>query len=364
MWVGYDWRTLDGYQCPIRVAVGRRGLGKTFTKVLAFLRSCYASGVDRFVYVVENDEMVKELARNGGDKFFSRIIEFLKTSKKRIDKSLLDALQTAEVDVVDMDVKAKIVGGAIFLGAAQIGYILSWDAFARIKRTNFINVRYYMIDEFVPETVDIRALDIPRKVVSIVQSISRNDPNAVIYMAGNSIRSNDLMLERLGLANMKPGEIRTVKDKYGVFVVGEMIDNSKYPEFMEVADKSVAGRLARLLGEDNLDRNRFRADLPPELAIPPSLKPSKFFYTLCGGDGVGSVRVHRILDGSGFYVMTDYGKNESGRICFDKKFASGSVRYMKEFEQLFFNQFMQNRLFFDCGTTFIKFKLILKLDTK
>ena len=58
----YDWSKIDGYRCPCKIVVSRRGLGKTFGKVKKAAED-FVTKSYRFIYVVETDEMIKELTK-------------------------------------------------------------------------------------------------------------------------------------------------------------------------------------------------------------------------------------------------------------------------------------------------------------
>ena len=58
----YDWSRIETYDCPLKIVVSRRGLGKTFAKVKMVIEKFLTKG-NKFIYVVETGEMVKELAK-------------------------------------------------------------------------------------------------------------------------------------------------------------------------------------------------------------------------------------------------------------------------------------------------------------
>ena len=356
--VYYNYRTIDGYNAPVNVVVSKRGLGKTFGRI----RRCIYRFMLKerlFIYVVETEDMVKELSQNKGHKFFSKQIEFLKNNPNYKNNKLLEFLEGNTTELTEGDVFNKIKGGTIIIGGKTAGYIVSLNGFAKLKRNNFVNVGEIVVDEFIPETVDVRSLRNTYKLVSLIQSIARTD-NVKVYLLGNSVRLNDDILMKLKLTNLKPGEFRVVKDKYGVLVVCHYVSNDQYKQFTEIADASVAGRIAKLTGQDNLEENTFGNDIKPELLIPDKPKASHFVFCLHGE--VGSVRIHTTKDRSEYYVFEDYGNNINNRYCFDQRYITHVVKYYDAWKEVLINALQRGRIKFQDGIQYITFKNILKLD--
>ena len=358
----YNYREIDGYQTPIRVILSRRGLGKTFGALMKCVRKHVTTG-KRFVYVVETEEMIDELSQNHGEKFFAGIMDYLENKASARERKLLAPLideETEAAEVTEGETLNHIRGGVIRIAGNTAGYIVAFNSFAKLKRNNFRDVAYIIVDEFIPETIDVRSLKNAYKIVSIVQSIARLQ-NVVIYMLANSIRVNDIVLERLHLANLKPGEIRVVKDKYGALVVGQMVNNSDYSTFEEQANKSVAGRLAALMQEDNLERNEFNTGLKHEMMIGDHPKQSSFVACVVGINGE-SFRIHVTKDLEETYILEDYGKNVRSRFCLDQKFATPNVFYRPDYRDYLLAKYEKGRIRFDTPSTYMKFKIILRLE--
>lgn len=262
----YDYSKIDGYQCPVKIVVSRRGLGKTFGKIKSFVEQFITDG-KMFIYVVETGDMIKELARNDGDKFWKAIIEYYEkqdTSRKRYFYSKL--IKT-EVEVDDDSTEAvrtksvaKLFGGTIKIDGKTAGYIVDFNSFGELKRNNFNGIRNIFIDEFISEKLDRTTLDYPRRVSSIIQSVARLR-KVNVYMAGNTVRLDDPILSRMGFKIEKYG-IYKRRDAHGLLCVLDFVDPADYPEFAEEHDKSVAGRFAKMLGETHEEENTFLEDLP------------------------------------------------------------------------------------------------------
>lgn len=360
----YNWRKIDGYNCPVTVVYGPRGIGKTFGKVLEAMREFADKGF-RFVYVVETFEDVKTLSANKGERFFSAIKEYLEEGASKRSQKYYKALfqnqseiESGETDLVDDD-NHRILGGTIKINNQTAGYLIALNSYGNLKRNNFTGIHMIIIDEFIPEEIDIRHLKIARKVASVVQTVARRK-DVKIYMLGNSIRLDDVLLVRLKLDNMKPGEIRVIKDKFGRLVVGHFVDKNEYPEFMKASESSVAGRLATLLGEDNLDKNEFRGELKEYLLIPEKPKSSHLLFCLHGQNE--SIRINVTKDHSEYYVLTDYGKNVRDRFCFDKKFISDVIQYRPEWKDVLIQKYASGNIKFESSVVHMMFKNLLKLD--
>lgn len=261
----YDYSKIDGYDCPIKIVVSRRGLGKTFGKI----RKCterYITNRRRFIYVVETGEMVKELARNKGEKFWSALLKYYSeqdTSRKRY---FYEKLTNTEVEDEQDETKSNtksnlsLFGGTIKINGETAGYIIDLNAFGELKRNNFIDVETVIFDEFISEKTDKTTLENPKKISSIIQSVARLK-NIRIYMLGNSVRLSDSMLARMGFKLEKYG-FHKKYDKHGLLAVLHFVDPKDYPEFAEAYEESVAGRFASFLGETHEEENIFIENVP------------------------------------------------------------------------------------------------------
>lgn len=352
----YNWRKIDGFNAPITVVLAKRGIGKTFGRVKDAVKDFCLKG-NRFVYVVETEDMVAELSQNKGEKFFASILEFLRNNPSHLHNNMLAKMGECS-EVTEGDTLNKIKGGTIIIGGETAGYIVSISGFAKLKRNNFVNVKYLIIDEFIPEEINIRHLKYAYKVVNLVQSIARLK-SVKIYMLGNTIRLDDLILAKMGLSDMKVGEIRKIKDKYGLLVVAHRVDNKEYEEFNKASDESVAGRFAKLVGEDNLERNEFKEDIPVELLIPEQHKASHLMFCLVGEGG--TIRVNTTKDYQELYILSDYGTNSRQRITFDKRFQNGNVQYQDYWYDVLLRKYNQNLIKFESASVYLTFKFLMNL---
>ena len=273
----YDFSKIDGYQCPIKIVISRRGLGKTFGKLKSFTEKFIDKG-ERFIYIVETGEMVKELTKNNGEKFWSALLDYYSaqdTYRKRKYYNQLTSLEVEDFDeenIEDNDLfggsnqkrrtEAKIIGGTIKINSETVGYIVDMNSFGEIKRNNFNKVRRIIVDEFITEKLDKTSLENPRKVASIIQSIGRLR-NIEIYLLGNAIRTEDPILARMGFKIKRYGFYK-ISDEYGLLAVLHFVDPADYPEFDIAHNKSVAGRFSKLLKETNEEENKFLSDLPQD----------------------------------------------------------------------------------------------------
>ena len=261
----YDYSKIDSYKCPIKIVVSRRGLGKTFGKNKMCAEKNVNSG-KRFIYVVETDEMVKELARNNGEKFWAALLEYYEKADTSRKRYYLNQFTKLEVEDGDDALTSKrksntsVIGSTIKINGNTAGYILSMNAFAELKRNNFRDISYVIIDEFISEKFDKTTLENPRKIASLIQSVCRLK-NIVIYMLANTVRKDDPILARMGFKLDRYGWYYKKDDK-GLLAVLHFVDPSDYPEFAQAHESSVAGRFAKMLGETHEENNEFIDDLP------------------------------------------------------------------------------------------------------
>lgn len=261
----YDYSKIDSYNCPIKIVVSRRGLGKTFGKIKMCAEKNVISG-RRFIYVVETDEMSKELSRNNGEKFWANLLKYYEdcdTSRKRYFYNKFTELVVEEENeniTSNRRSKTSVIGGTIKINGETAGYILSMNAFAELKRNNFRDIAYIIIDEFISEKFDKTTLENPRKISSLIQSVCRlNDIK--IYMLANTVRKDDPILSRMGFKLEGYGWYYKRDDK-GLIAILHFVDPKEYPDFAKAYEQSVAGRFAKMLGETNEENNEFIDDLP------------------------------------------------------------------------------------------------------
>lgn len=266
----YDYSKIDSYKCPVKIVISRRGLGKTFGK-LNYCVKRFITKNERFIYVVETGDMVKELTKNNGEKFWSALIEYYEeqdTSRKIYFYKKLTELKLVDEDDIDCDgrkifkrnVKAKLIGGTIKINGDTAGYIVDLNSFGDIKRNNFNGVKNIIVDEFISEKLDKTTLDNPRKISSILQSVARLR-DVKIYLLGNAVRYDDPVLSRMGFKITKFGYYKKYDD-HGLFAILHFVDTKDYEEFAIAHDKSVAGRFAKMIGEDGEEENKFISNLP------------------------------------------------------------------------------------------------------
>lgn len=331
----YNWSKADSTEAPLRVAVGKRGIGKTFgpikKSVLAFLEKGH-----KFIYVLENKVQIATLTQDKGSKFWQALKEYAidkpNTHKGILYKALIEGDSSVDEDEFSLDNTAEvdIKGGAIRINGVVCGYIVAWDDFANLKRNNFSrDFKYIIIDEFMPEIVDINSYKIKRKIVSLVQSIARTR-DVIIYMMSNSLRRTDIILEKLLCADIKIGEARILKDNYGVLAYVEYIDSSQYKKLNKIQDSSIASRLAVLFDEDNLDKNIFRDDLK-ENEIISDIPNNNLLCCLHGK--LEAVRIGLSKSKDEIYITEDYGSNTRKRYCINRKYITPKVIYAPEFKE-------------------------------
>lgn len=175
----------------------------------------------------------------------------------------------------------------------------------------------------------------------------------------NALRRTDPLLDKLKCANIQLGEAKIISDKYGPLVYLEYIDPANYPELNKKQDSSIAGRLATLLGEDNLDQNIFKDELKQSEMIGNEPKPCRLICCLHGE--AGSVRVSITKDHKSIYVFEDYGQNTKKRYCIDKKFTAPAVIFAPDYAEYLISLYRQGVCKFQSTSVKIMFLTNLKL---
>lgn len=360
----YNWRIIEGFNAPITVVISKRGLGKTFGVVFKVFKKFVKTG-KRFVYIVDTLDDIRTLTQDHGARFFDGIREFLEKQEsnnmKRLYKAIFEEkseIEEGETDLLD-NKNNRVVGGTVKIGTETAGYIIAVNSFGNLKRNNFVNIGDIIWDEFIPEQIDIRHLKAPKKLASVIQTVARRQ-NVHIYLLGNSIRLDDILLIRLKLDNMKLGEIRKVYDKYGLLLVAHYVDPAEYEKFTTIANASVSGRLSTLLGEDHLERNVYKNEMPSELLVPDKMKRSHLLFCLHYMDE--SIRINVTQDYKEYYVLSDYGRNIKQRYCFEERFVTNVIQYRPEWKEILLSKYTKGQIKFENSILHTLFKKMLKLE--
>lgn len=372
MGIYYNWSKIESYKCPIKIVVARRGIGKTFAKLKMCAEKFVTKG-ERFIYVVETGEMVKELTKNNGEKFWASILNYYSecdTSRKRYFYNLLTELKVTDdnedtnsyTNLFDRKIIARIVGGTIKINGETAGYILDMNAFGEIKRNNFDKVKYIIVDEFISEKLDKTALENPRKISSIIQSVSRLR-DVKVYLLGNTIRMSDPILSRMGFKLDKYGYYYK-RDDYGLLAVLHFVDPSDYPEFAEAHNKSVAGRFSKLLGEVNEEENTFISDLPANRRLNTfKYKKSGFAFNIVRDNTIITLKE---LENGNIACIPFSGRSCKSLYCLSEKeqgYKLGYlIIYMKNLKQTILNMLRADVIYYYSDVEYSQLKLIIKGD--
>ena len=368
----YDWSKIEGFQCPVKIVISRRGLGKTFGKVKKAVED-FITKKHRFIYVVETDEMISELTKNNGEKFWCSIIDYYSeqnTSRKRYFYNNLTELSVNEEDtengipteIYKRKSNAKLVGGIIKVKGDTAGYIVSLNSYGEIKRNNFIDVHTIIVDEFISEKMDKTTLENPRKISSIIQSILRLK-KAKVYLLGNSVRLDDPILSRMGFKIDNYGFYRKY-DNSGLFAVLHFVDPADYPEFAEAHKKSVAGRFASMLKETNEEENKFLCNIPTNRRLV-NFKYRKGGLRLNVIKGDIIVSIKELVDG-GYAVVPFSRIGDTTLLCLSAKeqgFKMGyHIIYNKVLKETLTGMMAANALYYYSEIEYVQLKEIIKGD--
>lgn len=366
----YDYSKIDSYKCPIKIVVSRRGLGKTFGKLKSFTEKFVTKGT-RFIYVVETGEMVKELTKNNGEKFWSALLDYYSecdTSRKRYFYNKLTELKVVDDEdeedsyskLFKRDIKAKIIGGTIKINGDTAGYIIDMNSFGEIKRNNFNKVKYIIVDEFITEKLDKTSLENPRKVASIIQSVARLR-DIQIYMLGNAIRFDDPILSRMGFKLEKYGYYY-YRDEHGLLAVLHFVNPSDYPEFDIAHSKSVAGRFSKMIGETNEEENKFISDLPDNKRLNIFKYKKNGFSLNIVRDGI--IVTIRELENGNFACIPFSNKNVQNLFCLTEKEQGYKYGYHiicnKTLKQTLMNMLRADVIYYYSEIEYNKLKIIIR----
>lgn len=313
-----DNHEVDIYDAPVNIDIGRRGIGKTFGRKKKAIRRAIISGI-QFVFIVFTDTEVKKLCANDGDKFFKKIILELKNNPTSRNNFLLSKMEELVVDEDNNAIlnKLKIRGGAIKNAKQTLGYIVSINDYASLKGNEF-EAKTIIFDEFIPEEETYLTRDIEYKLVSVVQTIARTRTDIKLYMSANPKALNSPLLLTLKCGDIKKGEIRPIKDRYGYLFVVRYIDESKYEKFKEEADRSVAGRLATFLGETTQDDGEQLNDYSSKIFKAKEYKHQRYILTIKGS--CGTFRIHKTEDETKWLVYSNYGTTKQGLFVTNKRY--------------------------------------------
>lgn len=362
----YDWSKIEGYKCPVKIVVGQRGLGKTFGKIKKSIENFLTDG-ERFIYIVETGDMVKELNRNNGEKFFSSILEYYSaqdTSRKRYFYNKLVSAELKDDEETDafkrFDCSAKLSGSTIIINNETAGYILDLNSFAEIKRNNFARIKTVIFDEFISEKLDKTTLQSPRKIVSIIQSIARLK-DIKIYMLGNSVRTDDPILARMGFKLTKYG-MYYKRDEEGLFAVLDYVNPEDYPEFNKAHNKSVAGRLAKMLGEGHEEENKFLSDVPENRRLNTfAYKKNGLHLNLVKDDVI--VTLKELKDGK-VACVPFAGRNATTLFCMTEKEQGYRLGYRivcnKSLRQIVMDMLRADIIYYYSDVEYNRLKIIIK----
>lgn len=362
---------MDSYHCPIKIVVSRRGLGKTFGKLKTYTEK-FITSKKRFIYIVETGEMVKELTRNNGEKFWSALLEYYSecnTSRKRYFYKRLTELKVYDSEdenleddetILKRTINAKIIGGTIKINGETAGYIIDMNSFGELKRNNFNGVKYILVDEFITEKLDKTALENPKKIASIIQSIGRLR-DIEIYMLGNAIRFDDPILSRMGFKLDKYGFYKRY-DEHGLLAILHFVDIADYKEFAEAHDKSVAGRFAKMVGETNEEENKFLEDLPKNKRLTSfKYKKNGWAINIVRGDIIVSLKE---LQSGGIACVPFARSPTSTLFCMTEKEQGYKLGYHimcnKALRQILMNMIRADIIYYYSEVEYNQLKIIIK----
>lgn len=271
----YDSRPLFSFGCKIMGCIGARRVGKTFNFKKYVLNQVLSKNV-KFVWLRDNDNARKELAKNHGAKFFS--------------------------DCKKMHLKGKleghIEGETIMNGKETIGYLMPSSTFQNFKGNDYDEIKIIVYDEFIPEKTKAKRGDSAWEFINSIYTIASTRNDVKIILLANALDRGDLILNFLGIK---------IKD-YGFYIDREKgvcmqyADNS--PEFIKQQHNSVVGKLIK--GTD-YEENLFQSKFADDTNLFYDKRPTKCKLFMIAHTGEGSTRIY--YKDKTFYACKDFNTN-------------------------------------------------------
>lgn len=263
----YNYNKILSYNAFCTLIIKERGYGGTLGMKALGIREFLKKSGKQFVWLRLNDIDCQEVAKDKGKKFFSDVPCVIK------DFELLNKadIETDEEKVISA--KNEIGGSIIKINGKTAGYIMSLHLFDQFKGTDYANVKWIFLDEFIPANSKRLTYDVAEAFANMVETLARTRPDVRIIACANSIKKSNMLLYKLGFKNI---------NDFGIYKNGKQKDGSPlvvlhYAEtnkaYKELHADSNAGRLAKLMGyEGVILNNEFDEDkslyLDPAKALP------------------------------------------------------------------------------------------------
>ena len=198
--------------------IGARGYGKTFHAKRMIIKDHVFDG-GNMVVCRDTDEAIKRLRQAKGAKFFGDVLTNVPTL----------CGHTASFD-----------GSQIMIDGQYAGNTMALPDYYK-EKGNFYNVRNFLFDEFIKESVQRYTGNRARSFLNTVENIIRDFQHSRVIMTANSLELGNDILELLGL------DIRN--GKFGYYINYDKVAIIYYapdsPEYIERRKHSLAYKLAK-----------------------------------------------------------------------------------------------------------------------
>lgn len=309
----YNYNYIMSYNAFLTMIIKERGYGGTLGMKAIGIRE-YLRNNKQFVWLRLNDIDCQAVSGDKGKKFFSDVPKVIKGfDKQNVD---IESEQTG---------KNEVSGGTIKINGNTAGYVMSLHLFDQFKGTDYANVKWIFLDEFIPAKSKRLTYDVADAFANMVETCARTRPDVRIIACANSIKKSNMLLYKLGFKNI---------NDFGVYKIGKQSNGAPLvvlhyaktsEEYKKHHAESNAGRLAKLMGYDKVIlNNEFEEDNALYLDSNKKLPFNNVEYIIHTEND--SFRLCRAKDF--YFVRSDDIKTAymRARITFDKKCVNQYVR--------------------------------------
>lgn len=175
----YSYQKLDSFGTHIKGVIGARGIGKTFgAKKKCCKKFKYEN--KHFAWVRDTESACDKLRANNGADFFKDLARYWRP--KFFDLS-----------------KCYIKQDVIFINGEYAGKLLAMSTYYNNKGNVFDDIDIIVLDEFIPESIQVNRGSRARQFLNTVQTIGRTRTNFEIIILANALDLADDILDLFDL---------------------------------------------------------------------------------------------------------------------------------------------------------------------
>ncbi|URG18058.1 DNA encapsidation ATPase [Curtobacterium phage Ayka] len=268
----YSFGRLDSYNAQYNMAVGGRGIGKTYGRKLKAIKAALDKG-DEFIYL-------------------RRYKEELKASKNTFIDDLIANGEFGEWEF-KIDGTRLVASGIEFAGEKKrewrtLGYFISLSTGQQQKSVAFPRVKTIIFDEFIIEKGNIHYLPDEANVFNnFYSTVDRGKDKTKVYFLANAVSINNPYFIEWEINEFEVGDIvrRKKLDDGSYFIACEIVDSSAYGDSLR---KTKFGQFIKdtayeeyAVGNQFSDNNEYLLEFKDGQA--------RYIYTLITAKGAFSV---------------------------------------------------------------------------